>query len=94
MLHIADAIEWTGPVWTAWAYPTERFCGKLQRAVKGRRFVWASIDRYVLHTAQLQHIKHRFHLPDNFGLRIPVPDPGLEHVGACALTLCFAPSMN
>jgi hypothetical protein len=44
-------------VWAGWAYPTERICGRIQRAVKGRRFPYASIDKYVLHEAQLAVVK-------------------------------------
>jgi hypothetical protein len=51
-----------GPVWATWAFPMERFCGKLQRAVKGRRYVWASIDNWVLRTAQATHIRFRYNL--------------------------------
>jgi hypothetical protein len=40
----------------------ERYCGRLQRAVKGRRYVWASIDAYALQTAQAAHIKIKYHL--------------------------------
>jgi hypothetical protein len=81
MLHIADAIEWSGPVWTAWAYPMERFCGKVNRAVKARRHHYASIDRYVLHTAQLDHIRFRYGLDANFGLNIRSPKAGVEYAG-------------
>jgi hypothetical protein len=66
LLHIADSIEMCGPVWASWAYPMERFCGRLQRAVKGRRFVWASIDNWALRTAQAAHIRLFYHLtPDD-----------------------------
>ncbi|KAL1684480.1 hypothetical protein GGG16DRAFT_68216, partial [Schizophyllum commune] len=34
LLHIADSIEAMGPVWTYWAFPMERFCGRMQRAVR------------------------------------------------------------
>jgi hypothetical protein len=62
LLHIADSIEACGPVWASWAYPTERFCGKLQRAVKGRRYVWASIDNWALRSAQAAHIRFVYSL--------------------------------
>ncbi|EJU00878.1 hypothetical protein DACRYDRAFT_53539 [Dacryopinax primogenitus] len=29
LLHIADCIEWVGPIWSTWAFPIERFCGLL-----------------------------------------------------------------
>jgi hypothetical protein len=60
MLHIADSIEVMGPVWTNWAYPTERLCGRIQRAVKGRRFVYSSINKYVLNISQLEMVKLKY----------------------------------
>jgi hypothetical protein len=84
LLHIADSIEHSGPVWTSWAYPMERFCGRLQRAVKGRQFVWASIDNWALRTAQAAHIRFIYHLcpsdvsfqdPDNIPRQSLVQQP-------------------
>jgi hypothetical protein len=60
LLHIADGIEWLGPVWVGWAYPTERACGCIQRAVKGRRFLYSSIDKYVLQESQLSMVKLKY----------------------------------
>lgn len=62
LLHIADSINAVGPVWTVWAYPMERFCGQLQRAVKGRHFVWAAIDNWALRMAQVAHVRYAYHL--------------------------------
>ena len=57
MLHIADSIEIIGPSWTYWAFPMECYCGRLQRKIKSRRYPWASLDSYVVASAQLEHIR-------------------------------------
>ncbi|KAJ6521755.1 hypothetical protein B0H19DRAFT_1277057 [Mycena capillaripes] len=57
LLHIADGIEAAGPVWAYWAFPMERFCGRLQPCIKSRRYPFASIDGHVVATAQLAVIK-------------------------------------
>ncbi|KAF7349597.1 hypothetical protein MSAN_01685200 [Mycena sanguinolenta] len=56
LLHIADSIKFTGPVWCYWAFPMERYCGSLQPGIRSRRFTWASLDRYVVEKAQLTQI--------------------------------------
>ncbi|KAI0691672.1 hypothetical protein C8Q76DRAFT_585659, partial [Earliella scabrosa] len=60
LLHIADSILEAGPVWTAWAFPMERYCGSLQPAIRNRRFPYASLNRYVLDKARLDQIKLKF----------------------------------
>ncbi|KAJ6592451.1 hypothetical protein B0H19DRAFT_1204792 [Mycena capillaripes] len=57
LLHIADGIEAAGPVWAYWAFPMERFCGRLQPCIKSRRFPFASIDGHVVAMAQLSIVK-------------------------------------
>ncbi|KAL7277981.1 hypothetical protein ACG7TL_007934 [Trametes sanguinea] len=57
LLHIADSIIKTGPVWAAWAFPMERYCGALQPAIRSRRFPYASLNRYVVDHARLAQIK-------------------------------------
>jgi hypothetical protein len=77
LLHIADGIKGTGPIWASWAFPTERYCGSLTPAIKSRRFPYSSLDRYVTEVAQLTQIQ-MFHQLDNvFDLR---PPKG-EHAG-------------
>lgn len=49
-----------GPVWTYWAFPMERFCGKLLRCVKSRRHPFANIDSYITAVAQIDTIKNRY----------------------------------
>ncbi|KAF7341602.1 hypothetical protein MSAN_02057500 [Mycena sanguinolenta] len=69
LLHIADGIQFCGPVWCYWAFPMERYCGSIQPGIRSRRFPWASIDRYVLEIAQLTQIKTRYNVVDELALR-------------------------
>jgi hypothetical protein len=71
LLHIADSIKAMGPVWAYWAFPMERFCGTLQRAVRSRRFPYASIDRFVTETAQLNQIANVYDITGVLALRSP-----------------------
>lgn len=57
-----------GPVWTYWAFPMERFCGKLLRCIKSRRHPFANIDSYVTAVAQLDQIKNRFNAHNDLAL--------------------------
>ncbi|KAF7333167.1 hypothetical protein MVEN_02382500 [Mycena venus] len=56
LLHIAESIKFTGPVWCYWAFPMERYCGSLLPGIRSRRFPWVSLDRYVVEKAQLTQI--------------------------------------
>ncbi|KIJ60585.1 hypothetical protein HYDPIDRAFT_98351 [Hydnomerulius pinastri MD-312] len=69
LLHIADSIEATGPVWTAWAFPMERFCGSLQGAIKSRRYPYASINNYVVNAARLTQLQLIYNLQHELSLR-------------------------
>ncbi|RPD71195.1 hypothetical protein L226DRAFT_547468 [Lentinus tigrinus ALCF2SS1-7] len=69
LLHIADSILETGPVWTAWAFPMERYCGALQPAIRSRRFPYSSLNRYVLDRARLTHLKVIYGLYDTLSLQ-------------------------
>ncbi|KAH8093764.1 hypothetical protein BXZ70DRAFT_897296 [Cristinia sonorae] len=71
LLHIADSIIAAGPVWASWAYPMERYCGLLQPAIRSRRFAYASIDRYVVDHARLQHIKLLYNMQQELSLKAP-----------------------
>ncbi|EJU00620.1 hypothetical protein DACRYDRAFT_54109 [Dacryopinax primogenitus] len=44
LLHLADCMEWTGPLWTTWAFPMEQVCSQLQRAVTGHLNPYPGID--------------------------------------------------
>ncbi|KAF9537573.1 hypothetical protein CPC08DRAFT_738871 [Agrocybe pediades] len=65
LLHIADGIESLGPVWAYWAFPMERYCGRLLPAIKSRRFPFANIDNFVMATAQIAQIKIVYGLKDD-----------------------------
>jgi hypothetical protein len=68
LLHIADSIENAGPVWTYWAFPMERFCGRLKQAVSSRRFPWSRIDNHVTSIAHLDAIRMCYNLEDTVSL--------------------------
>lgn len=71
LLHIADSIEMLGPVWAYWAFPMERFCGRVQRNIKSRRFPYASIDTFVTAEARLSHIGMKYNIQQEMSLRPP-----------------------
>ena len=71
LLHIADSIKATGPVWCYWAFPMERYCGSLQPAIRSRRFPYASIDRYVIEDAQVTQIKLIYNVSEELALCPP-----------------------
>ncbi|KAF8955507.1 hypothetical protein BDZ97DRAFT_1663982 [Flammula alnicola] len=69
LLHIADHIKAVGPVWCYWAFPMERYCGRLQPALRSRRFPYATLDRYVVDDAQLTQIKVVHNVAEELSLR-------------------------
>ncbi|KAH9941067.1 hypothetical protein B0H21DRAFT_753454 [Amylocystis lapponica] len=71
LLHIADSIEAAGPVWASWAFPMERYCARLQPALRSRRFPDASMSRHVVATAQLQQVKLLYDLTAELALEPP-----------------------
>ena len=71
LLHIADGIRVMGPVWAYWAFPMERFCGVLQRAIRSRRFPYASVGRFIFERAQLDQIANLYNIGEVLALRPP-----------------------
>lgn len=71
LLHIADGIELIAPVFVYWAFGTERFCGKLQRSIKSRRYPFTNLDNQVACQNQLQIIINRYNLEDAVALKSP-----------------------
>ncbi|OJT08402.1 hypothetical protein TRAPUB_690 [Trametes pubescens] len=71
LLHIADSIRLAGPVWASWAYPMERYCGLLGPSIRSRRHPYASLNRYVLDSARLDHIKLLYQAHEVLSLRKP-----------------------
>jgi hypothetical protein len=68
LLHLADMIKNMGPVWTYWAFPTERYCGRLQPAIRSRRYPFACIDNYLIQYAHLSQIKTLYGLEDELNM--------------------------
>ncbi|KAJ3536499.1 hypothetical protein NMY22_g6010 [Coprinellus aureogranulatus] len=66
LLHIADGIEASGPVWTYWAFPMERFCYRLRPYIKSMRYPWANLDNYVVLATQMDQIKQSYNLHREF----------------------------
>ncbi|KAB5587509.1 Transposase family Tnp2 protein [Ceratobasidium theobromae] len=64
LLHVADCIEYLGPVWCYWSFPMERFCSFVGGVVKSRRFPFENIARRIRDTAQLQVLRHLYGLHD------------------------------
>ena len=69
LLHIVDGIEAAGPVWTYWAFPTERFCGRLLPEIRSRRHPFSNIDNFVVASAKLSQIKIVYNLDEELSLR-------------------------
>ncbi|KAJ3816566.1 hypothetical protein EV361DRAFT_802934 [Lentinula raphanica] len=83
LLHIPDALEEIGPIWTHWAFPTERFCGRLQPAIKSRRHPFVAIDNYIVLQAQLSQVKLIYGVEDALSLKIPrstIPARHFAHI--------------
>ena len=72
LLHIADGILACGPVWVYWAFPMERYCATLQRALgKSRRFPYESLNKFVIEDSWLTHIKIYYNLWDELSTNKP-----------------------
>ena len=70
LLHIADGIEYCGPVWVYWAFPMERYCALLQRAVlNSRRHTYVTLDKFVTENAMLNQLKMRYNLFSELSFR-------------------------
>jgi len=84
LLHIADSIEASGPMWAYWAFPMERYCGSLIPAIRSWWFPFPSIDRYITEVAQLTQVKMYHRLHDVLALRPSKPGiAGLFSDKAC-----------
>ena len=76
LLHIADGIEACGPVWAYWAFPMERYCSTLQRAVfNSRRHPYDTLDKYIAEDAMLSQLKIRYNLKSKLDWR---PNTGVH----------------
>lgn len=80
LLHIAESIRQMGPVWRYWAFPMERYCGKLQPVIRSRRFPYPAIDRFVVEDAQLTQISLLYDLVSALSLAPPATSSrGFSH---------------
>ena len=85
LLHIADSIARSGPVWTSWAFPMERYCSALQPAITSRRFPFASINRFLVDQAQLQMIRLLYNVKKELSMQ---KSPSEQDRGALCLPNC------
>jgi len=69
LLHVADGIEATVPVWTTRAFAMEGYCGYIKRStVRSRKHALASIDNRILEVTQLEMAKMRYGLTKKLSL--------------------------
>lgn len=95
LLHIADSIKFMGPVWCYWAFPMERHCGRLQRAIRSRRFPYVALDRYVVESSQLVQINAIYDVGSELSLEIPKGFPkGAEADPSCQLARSHVVSLE
>ena len=89
LLHIADGIEACGPVWAYWAFPMERYCGLLQRAVlHSRRHPYVTLDKFIAEDAMLSQLKMRYNLYSELSLQPQKSEERGYQVPTCELE-CF-----
>ncbi|KAJ3875027.1 hypothetical protein F5051DRAFT_334641 [Lentinula edodes] len=72
LLHIAPSIKASGPVWCYWAFPMERYCGKLGPTIRSRRFPFAALARQVLEEARLAQITIFYNVHELLSLTPPL----------------------
>ncbi|KAJ8094166.1 hypothetical protein PM082_023375 [Marasmius tenuissimus] len=69
LLHVADMIKAMGPVWAYWVFPTERYCGRLQPAIRSKRYPFANINNYLISFAHLSELKVTYGLEKELSLK-------------------------
>ncbi|KAJ3506832.1 hypothetical protein NLJ89_g6648 [Agrocybe chaxingu] len=68
LLHIPDNIRFCGPVWTAWTFFMERYCGYLQAGLQSKTHPWSNLNNRVLHKAYLEQIDIYYGLKNDLDL--------------------------
>ena len=87
LLHIADSIKATGPVWCYWAFPMEQYCGVLKPGFQSRRFPYASLDHFVIESAQLTQVEVIYDVAEKLALRPSKRIPSGAYIDpSCMLT--------
>ncbi|KAF9645546.1 hypothetical protein BDM02DRAFT_3203518 [Thelephora ganbajun] len=95
LLHIADGIEAAGPVWAAWAFVMERYCGYIKRsAVRSRKHAQASIDKRILETTQLEMVKMRYGLTKTLSLKPKHGHTSKDKFPHCTPRFCCCPHLQ
>lgn len=69
LLHISHSIQETGPVWCYWAFPTERYVGRLSSRLTSHRFPFAALDRIVIEDAQVTQIGAIYSMTEELSLK-------------------------
>ena len=82
LLHVADSIQYIGPVWCYWAFPMERYCSFIGASVKSRRFPYTNLARRIRDVAQLRVIRDLYGLHGSLGFNKSSPIEGEEDVGS------------
>ena len=85
LLHVADSILESGPVWASWAFPMEHYCGALKPAIQSRHFPYTTLAHYVVDSAHLTQIKLQYNADEALALCAPHVDhstsiPGCEWI--------------
>ncbi|KAG8922102.1 hypothetical protein FRC02_012132 [Tulasnella sp. 418] len=75
MLHLADGIEDSGPVWTSWAFIMERICSLISSCVTSRLHPDGTLNQRIKREAQLSAIVLKYDLYDELDLSRPGDDP-------------------
>ena len=91
LLHVVDGMEAAGPVWTYWAFPTERFCGQLLPEIRSRRHPFSNIDNFVVASAKLSQIKIMYNLDEELSLhprKAEVLRGSFSHPSCTSLSSC------
>jgi hypothetical protein len=72
LLHIADSIAIAGPVWAYWAFPMERYCGKLLPAIKSRRFPYSNLSNRISDIALIRALELVYDLDLSYKIKRPL----------------------
>ncbi|KAF8594007.1 hypothetical protein BDV93DRAFT_399753, partial [Ceratobasidium sp. AG-I] len=82
LLHVADSIQYIGPVWCYWAFPMERYCSFVGASVKSRRFPYTNLARRIRDVAQLRVICDLYGLHGSLKFNKTSPAEGEEDIGS------------
>ena len=78
LCHLGQQINLTGPVWSDWAFPMERYCAKLKPAAKSRRHPWPAMDGFVYNSAVVDQVANRYNLTAEDLRLLPTPNERVQ----------------